>query len=62
MEPDKSLRTFEGAVAIVTGGASGFGRALGEALARQGAWVVLADLQVDVCPPEQLPFERLSRL
>ncbi len=43
-----SLRTFEGAVALVTGGASGIGRALGEALARRGARVVLADLQVDL--------------
>jgi NAD(P)-dependent dehydrogenase (short-subunit alcohol dehydrogenase family) len=43
-----SLRTFDGAVAIVTGGASGIGRALGEALARRGAHVVLADRQADL--------------
>ena len=48
MNRDASLRTFEGAVAVVTGGASGIGRALGEALARRGARVVLADLQVDL--------------
>jgi NAD(P)-dependent dehydrogenase (short-subunit alcohol dehydrogenase family) len=44
----QSLRTFEGAVAIITGGASGIGRAAGEALARRGARVVLADLQVEL--------------
>jgi len=48
MKSDSSLRTFVGAVAIVTGGASGIGRALGEALARRGASVILADLQVDL--------------
>lgn len=37
------LRTFEGAVALVTGGASGIGAALGRELARRGATVVLAD-------------------
>ncbi|HKA53533.1 MAG TPA: SDR family oxidoreductase, partial [Candidatus Binatia bacterium] len=42
------LRTYEGAVAIITGGASGLGRALGEELARRKAEVVLADLQVEV--------------
>jgi NAD(P)-dependent dehydrogenase (short-subunit alcohol dehydrogenase family) len=44
----KTLRVFAGAVAIITGAASGIGRALSEALARRGAHVVLADLQIEV--------------
>src|SRR5258706_9836070 len=39
------MSVFNGKVAIITGGASGIGRALGEALAREGAEVVLADLR-----------------
>ena len=39
------LRTYDGAVAIVTGGASGIGAAFGRALASRGATVVLADRQ-----------------
>jgi NAD(P)-dependent dehydrogenase (short-subunit alcohol dehydrogenase family) len=42
------LRTYEGAVAIVTGGASGIGKALGEELAARGCEVVLADLQLEM--------------
>lgn len=42
------LRTYRDAVAIVTGGASGIGRALGAELARRGAEVVLADRQTEL--------------
>lgn len=38
---------FEGKVAIVTGGASGIGRAICKELGRRGAMVVVADLNAD---------------
>jgi NAD(P)-dependent dehydrogenase (short-subunit alcohol dehydrogenase family) len=38
------MNTFTDKVAIVTGGASGIGRALGQELARRGTRVVLADI------------------
>lgn len=39
---------YHGAVAIITGGASGIGAALGRELARRGGEVVLADRQIDL--------------
>lgn len=46
-EGTSRIRSFHGAVAIVTGGASGIGAALGRELARQGARVILADRQLE---------------
>ena len=43
-----SLRIFYGSVSIVTGGASGIGRALAEELACRGSEVILADLHTEL--------------
>jgi len=48
LELNKKIRIYDGATAIVTGGASGIGRALTEELARRGCEVVLADLQIEM--------------
>src|SRR5439155_2547858 len=42
-----SMDSFQGKVAVVTGGASGIGWALAEAFAAEGAKVVLADVEAD---------------
>src|SRR5437016_4409549 len=39
-----ALKNFTGAVAVITGGASGIGLATAKALYAQGAYVVLADI------------------
>ena len=46
---------YQGAVAIITGGASGIGAALGRELARRGGEVVLADRQTELA--EQVAAE-----
>lgn len=45
---EKSLRTYQGAVALITGGASGIGAALARQLTKRGATVVLADRQLEM--------------
>jgi NAD(P)-dependent dehydrogenase (short-subunit alcohol dehydrogenase family) len=42
------LRIFTDAAIIITGGASGIGRALGVELAERGADVILADMQIEL--------------
>ena len=39
------MKEFQGKVALITGGASGIGKTLSEHLAKQGARVILADIQ-----------------
>ena len=55
------MRGLEGKVAIVTGGGSGLGEAIGKALAQMGAKVLLSDINVKStsrrrCSPIFLPI------
>ena len=48
MARNNTIRIFDGATAVVTGGASGIGRGLAEELAKRGCEVVLADRQIEL--------------
>lgn len=48
MTQNNQIRIFDGATAVVTGGASGIGRGLAEELAKRGSAVVLADRQIEL--------------
>lgn len=52
------LRLFAGAVAVVTGAASGIGLAVARALCRRGAEVVLADLDLEPAEQEAAALRR----
>jgi len=43
------MSQFADKIAVITGGAQGIGRSIGDALAAAGATVVLADIQDDAC-------------
>ena len=44
------MKDFNGKLAVVTGGASGVGFAIGEALAKEGAKVILTDCLLYTSP------------
>lgn len=49
MAAKNGIRTYQGAVAFITGGASGIGKALAVELARRGAAeIIVADIQMDL--------------
>ena len=48
MARKNTTRIFDGATAIVTGGASGIGRGLAEEMAKRNSEVVLADRQIEL--------------
>lgn len=52
------MKTFKDRVAVVTGGASGLGRAMALRFAREGMKIVLADVQADALKKTQMEFEQ----
>jgi NAD(P)-dependent dehydrogenase (short-subunit alcohol dehydrogenase family) len=52
MPLERHLRTYDDAVSVITGAASGIGRALARELASRGSEVVLADIQIELAEAE----------
>ena len=52
------MKDFQGKVAVVTGGASGLGRAMAQRFAREGMRIVLADVQQDALDRTVAEFTR----
>ncbi|HKQ25575.1 MAG TPA: SDR family oxidoreductase [Burkholderiales bacterium] len=54
------MKEFRDRVAVVTGGASGLGRAMAWRFAREGMKIVLADVQADALKKTEVDFENAS--
>ena len=48
---------FENQVAVITGGADGLGKAIGQRLAREGAHIVIFDFNLELCQKTQATYE-----
>ena len=52
------MSNFKDKVAVITGGASGVGYAIGVALAKEGAKVVLSDIESSALESAKASFEK----
>ena len=59
-QKDKLIVNIEGKVAVITGGASGLGRATAEKLIAKGGKVAVLDLNKDMAEQTALELEKLK--